>query len=535
MTIIRHHFGLIAALILAIGLKTVLLAMDVVPFNADEAVVALMAKHILQGERPVFFYGQAYLGSTDAWLIAGAFLFLGQTVLAVRIVQVLLYLGTIATTYILGVTIYGSRWAATVAALLLSLPPVLVTLYTTATLGGYGETLLLGNILLLWSLRLREKNRRWFEWLAFGTLAGFGFYTFGFLGVYLLPIGLALAWSRMSLEQNAATFVRALISTPALALPLVALLGFLMGSSPWWLATMFGAATLSELGGSAIAGAAPVSPLVTIGLRLLGLILLGPTAVIGLRPPWGIVWLGLPLAPLALVLFFASLGWAIKASQKLMPGRLLLGILATVSAAFLLTPFGNDPSGRYFLPFAPVLALFAAGFLHQLRASYPRLAISLVAGLMAFHLWGNVQSALTFPPGITTQFDQVAQVNQRDLPRVIEFLKAHGETRGYTNYWVSFPMAFLSNEQLVFTASLPYHEDLRYTSRDNRYAPYQDLVSTSDRVAYVTSRHPALDTYLRESFAALNIQFNEISLGDFRVFYNLSRKVTPVEMGLANK
>ena len=62
---IKPH--LLLTLALAAALKTGLVMANVIPFNADEAVVALMARHILQGERPVFFYGQAYLGSLDAW------------------------------------------------------------------------------------------------------------------------------------------------------------------------------------------------------------------------------------------------------------------------------------------------------------------------------------------------------------------------------------------------------------------------------------------------------------------------------------
>ena len=113
--IIRYHFGLVLALIIAVALRAFVLALDAVPFNADEAVVALMARHILQGERPVFFYGQAYLGSTDAWLIAGAFQLLGQRVIAIRIVQVTLYLGVLLTTYLLAMKIYRDRWTATAA------------------------------------------------------------------------------------------------------------------------------------------------------------------------------------------------------------------------------------------------------------------------------------------------------------------------------------------------------------------------------------------------------------------------------------
>src|SRR3972149_4673654 len=91
--IIRDHGGLVVALAMAGALKAVLLLTNVVPFNADEAVVALMARHILQGERPVFFYGQAYLGSLDAWLVAGAFALFGQSVLAIRGVPSVLCLG----------------------------------------------------------------------------------------------------------------------------------------------------------------------------------------------------------------------------------------------------------------------------------------------------------------------------------------------------------------------------------------------------------------------------------------------------------
>src|SRR5574341_984773 len=100
-TIIRYHFGLLVALSIAVALKALLLALDCVPFNADEAVVALMARNILRGERPVFFYGQAYLGSTDAWLIALSFSIFGEMVFAIRAVQIALFAGFVWTTYLL--------------------------------------------------------------------------------------------------------------------------------------------------------------------------------------------------------------------------------------------------------------------------------------------------------------------------------------------------------------------------------------------------------------------------------------------------
>jgi hypothetical protein len=79
--------GITGACLAAAGLKFVLQASGKVPFNADEAVVALMARHILAGARPIFFYGQAYMGSLDAFLVAGGFGIFGEEVWVIRAVR----------------------------------------------------------------------------------------------------------------------------------------------------------------------------------------------------------------------------------------------------------------------------------------------------------------------------------------------------------------------------------------------------------------------------------------------------------------
>jgi hypothetical protein len=123
-------------------------------------------------------------------------------------------------------------------------------------------------------------------------------------------------------------------------------------------------------------------------------------------------------------------------------------------------------------------------------------------------------------------------VDTRALPELIAFLRAEGETRGYTNYWVEYPLAFLSDEELIFVAHLPYHEDMRYSSRDDRYPPYSALVAHSDTVAYITTRHPALDALLRRELAARGIGFEEKQVGDYHLFYALTERVEPSQLGL---
>jgi hypothetical protein len=155
-------------LALAFLLKASLLALDAFPFNADEAIVGLMARHIQAGSWPTFFYGQAYMGSLDAALAAAGFWLAGPSVLVIRVVQTLLYLGTVLTTMLLARQMRFPVMAATLAGLLMAFPAVYVTLYTTVSLGGYGEALLLGNLILLTTLALLEREARAWGYAGWG-------------------------------------------------------------------------------------------------------------------------------------------------------------------------------------------------------------------------------------------------------------------------------------------------------------------------------------------------------------------------------
>ena len=532
----RGRIWLLGALVSAAGLKAWLLWMDAIPFNADEAIVALMARHILQGERPLFFYGQAYMGSLDAWLVAGGFAILGQNIWVIRLVQALLYLGTLLTTAILGEAVFNSRAVGILAAWLMAIPVVNVTLYTTASLGGYGEALLLGNIILILTLRIVKKLQRqeavaaW-NWLAWGFLAGLGVWVFGLTLVYSVPAGIALAW-QLRREAKSKLFAPLLL----------VLAGGLLGLAPWWGSTINHGFNhlIGELGGSAIAGVEGLPYPLQVWQHFTSLLLLGSTVTFGLRPPWSIRWLGLPLLPFALAFWLIALVQLIKGaiSDRQNDGRrLLAGVALTLGLAFVFTPFGADPSGRYFLPMAVPLALGAADWVSSLKERFQDQSIGrwnwgLAAMLIVYNLWGTLQCALTYPPGITTQFDQTTQVDQRYLPELMTFLREHGETSGYSNYWVAYPLAFLSSEELIYVPRLPYHADFRYTTRDDRYPAYGEIVSRAERVAYITARHPSLDQYLQDRFSERSLTWQEAKIGDFHVFYNLSRTVQPEEIGL---
>ncbi|MER3515226.1 MAG: hypothetical protein C4310_13250, partial [Chloroflexota bacterium] len=436
----------------------------------------------------------------------------------------ILYAALIVTTYLLARRVLREEWAARAAALVIAFPPVLLMLYTTASLGGYGETLFLGNVLLLLGHRLGHEDRdRLSRWLLFGVLAGLGFWTFGLILVYLVPLAAFLLVRGLWRQWKAA---------------LLAGIGFLVGSSPWWgYVLTHGPVALHELGGSAIAGASLAGPLENALAHTVNLVLFGLPALAGLRPPWSVEAI-LPLLAVPALVIWLRVGVFMVAQLRSRSAwaegawPLLVGVCATLVAAFILTPFGADPSGRYFLPLYVPLALGLGALLSRVRAARPGLAWVGLVAVLGYNLAGNAWAVAHNPPGLTTQFDPISQLTPNREGELVDFLLAHGGARGYSNYWVTFPVAFLSDERVILSAELPYKADLRYTPRDNRYPAYTQAVAASPTAVYITTNHPRLDALMRERLRALGVRFKEYQIGSYHIFYDLSRKVLPDELGL---
>jgi 4-amino-4-deoxy-L-arabinose transferase-like glycosyltransferase len=524
----------VTILFLAAGYKTCLLINNALPFNADEAIVGLMAKHILEGERPAFFYGQAYMGSLDAWLIAGGFAIFGMKVWVIRFVQILLYTVTIALTMYVVKKCTTSGIPALISGILMAFPPVNTTLYTTISLGGYGETLLLGTLLLVSFIQYKKDEHisnkvKLSISVGMGAITGFGFWVNALTLVYSIPIFGFFVWDWVKHVHNLKTRKQALIYLVAYVS------GVCIGLLPW-IIFVFQTGWHSAIGES-LGSAVSVSNgnyFITTLEHVRNFLLFGITALLGLRPPWGVNLLIIPLIPVVLSVWILIFLKGLK-QKKLGRCNLLYMIVFSICLilflGFIFTPFGNDPSGRYFLPVYQMVAILAGIALYE-GVKKPVIYTLCVAIIVCFHLIGTIQCAQKNPPGITSQFDVVTQIDHAYDDELIEFLKGEEEFTGFTNYWVAYPMAFLSDEELIFIPELPYHQDFRYTSRDNRYQPYIEKVFQSNRVAFITTNHPQLNDRLRIEFRKADITWMEKQIGDYQIFYHLSSPVYPDNLDL---
>ena len=522
--------------IIAAAVKSWLILSDSIPFNSDEAIVALMARHIIQGKTPVFFYGQAYMGSLDAILVSLGFRLFGQQVWVIRFIQALLYLGTVLTTVLLAKEVLSSQQAALFAGLLAAVPTVNVSLYTTVSLGGYGETLLFGNLLILYGSKicrmirkgkLGKSNEIWLWIMLWSIGAGFSFWVFGLALVYIIPVG--LIWLREIVKTKQSQYL--------ISLSLILLVGICIGAS-LWIAYAFsegGIAVWEELFGGAIAQTKSdfwlLRPLNQLGSTLV----FGGTVLLGLRPPWSTRWLMLPLIPFVLIFWMAVLITSFRKinENRYESERMVIGLVGIVLLlGFIFTPYGGDPSGRYFLPLMMPMTIFGAELMEGSFSNRNIFKYGMLCILLIFQFGGIFQTVRDNPPGLTTQFDQIAQINHNEMDELIRFLHQADEPYGYSNYWISYPLAFLSEEELIYLPKLPYHEDFRYTARDDRYEPYGEVVEKSNSVAFITTHHPALDDYLEKVFVDRGMEWNEKQIGDYHIYYGLSELIRPQEIGL---
>jgi len=196
--------------------------------DGDEALVGIQAEHILRGELPIYFYGQPYLGSLEAYFIALLFAVVGPSVWALRAEPILLSLILVWLTWRLAsaladaaqLPLYARRYFVIIATLLAAVPPLYDGVSELRTWGGLIETLILMLLLLLSAFRLM---RRWqagasnqelaLRWAGIGFIAGLGFW------IYPLIVSAVLAAAAWIIYSCVAAITRSRQQNPAMILP----------------------------------------------------------------------------------------------------------------------------------------------------------------------------------------------------------------------------------------------------------------------------------------------------------------------------
>ena len=465
--------------------------------DGDEAMIGIQAERILHGQFPTYFYGQAYMGSLETYLVAAVFKVFGPSAWGLRAVPIALSVLLVYLTWRLALEILPRNHRATplyagLCALFAALPPLYDAIAELRAWGGQIEIYIITLALLLSTLELARRMREGagrFEltrrWLILGFLAGLGVWINPLVSYALLACGVWLAAALFAVTAPGLTarITRRDVETavPArrgMLAPLIALIpGLAVGGLPAWIYAL-------RHGGENLAvyvTQPAVSPAVS-GAARHGRLFLGAAitaryaSCVAPRALDG----GLPLEPLAFVPLrwlllippLVGIGcalWLVLRRDRATAYTVAMPLLyaAIVTAVFCLgtSAWGAaktcamDWAGRYAVPLVLVepfllLALFAAPRLwsawRQRRGRAALSASALARGwrvaLVVVALAGAVQVG-------TYQLDQPVTLFQSpyythvglDQAQLTNYLKAHDIHYAWANHWVGNIVTFETN------------------------------------------------------------------------------------------
>jgi hypothetical protein len=194
----RRHLPFLLILIGTAILRFVILFVSQTHVTSDEAIIGLMAKHILEGRYfPFYFYGISYNASCawEAYLAVIPFAIAGIGVVALKIPTVTLSLLCLTLFYVMTTRLYSTR-VATLASLLFALWPGLMKWHFQPR--GYAfYFLFIPALIILFLIIENEKIRRLRDFFLFGLACGIAFWS-----MELLLITIAGLWVLLFLRRK---------------------------------------------------------------------------------------------------------------------------------------------------------------------------------------------------------------------------------------------------------------------------------------------------------------------------------------------
>ncbi|MCB0335877.1 MAG: glycosyltransferase family 39 protein [Bdellovibrionales bacterium] len=490
--------------------------------DADEAIVGLMAKHILEGAAlPVFYYGQHYMGSLEAILASWSFALFGVSGLALKLVPLACSLILIIVFYEF-LLVATSKQVARVGAVLMAVPAPTLVIWSAKARGGFIEILLLGTIAFLWYFRwLHSKPKNWNYFYGTAFILGVGWWVNNQIIYFMLPVGLfsILFWVLRFSWSTAGHMMMAWVA-------------FFIGGSPYWIYNLnnkfvsFQMFHAAEEGGffEHLAGFFETALPILLGAKRYwqtqDVIPYASVFVFGLY--------GLLCAGIIILVFRSMTGLTLRALvgvDSTVSGKRLrliqcivfvalyaLGVVAVFSAS----SFGYLVAApRYLLPL--YVGLFALAAIVIGGLNLPLRSFGLCA-LLLVHL-ACAYSGQRAIPGEPFIYKGERAAKSHDA--LISWLAKHNITWIRTNYWIGYRLAFETSEKVRFAVfQNPYQI---------RIPAYQSVARSLDydRLPLVLTPHQS--EVVRIALEAQGFVFRESAVGGYVVLYGIEPSVQLVQ------
>jgi hypothetical protein len=465
----------VVGILAGIALRIWLLRLPTGVLDGDEAIVGLMARHLLHHhEFTTFYWGQNYGGSLTAIVMAGVFSVFGSSTTTLKAVPIGMSAIAALLVWRLGRRTIGEP-GATLAGLAFWVWPTNYVWLATKERGFYWACIILGLGFLITVLRLVDDPERWQDWALLGFLGGIGWWTSPQILYFVVP---GLIWLGIELRPRR---IR-------LAIPF----GFaVVGALPWFVWNLR----------NDWAALVPASRQFDKGY-------VGNIDVLfrhGLPVALGLNVIERWIVPVAFPIIYVAI--LVGATIAIVLRRPKPWFLILVVAAFPLL-WGAFPvsgvigEGRYVMFILPAVTL-----LLMYAARHPVAQVLLLVAALAVSVEGVHRIRCCTSPSAP---DVAMPRHTRPL---IDALDAHHVTHFDADYWIAYRVAFETNERIIGSPRA-----------FKRYPPFDRAVAAdANPPAGFVKRSSTGPTYQR-GLARLHIRYDRYIAGDF-VVYQPAHKV----------
>ncbi len=519
MTRTKTYLVLIIIVVLGAALRLDFLLAGNFGIDSDEAIVGLMAKHIVEGrEPPIFYYGQHYMGSLEPMLVALGFMLFGVSAAVLKLVPFLFSLVLIVLVYRLA-RLLSSESAALMAALFIAVPASPLVLWSGMARGGFIEIICIGVLSFIFLVEwLQSQKLSFVGIIPCGLAIGVGWWVNSQILYFALPMFFVVC-ARVVAEPVLDWRQK---SKAAMMLMTVLGIAFFAGGLPFWIYNF-----QHDFASFAMFKSASVG---LVGAHFVGVFSAALPILLGARRFWSAADL-YPGATL-LVCYFYLLIALLFLRQRFpqvralfclrldrdRPVEVLAIFFVLAIGLFSVSHFGFlFEAPRYLLPLYPAFAILSSvvisGVAMRSRARAGALAIVLLGINVCSCYFGG--RALQNQPLIFGH-ERVS----KDHGELLEWLARNNYEFVRANYWIGYRLAFESRETVRFMLSrAPFEVRIPEYETEGAEIP-------AGRVPLVLTQGQG--KLVHQALIKLGYHFKEKDISGYRVMYELA----PKEVGL---
>lgn len=472
----------------------------------DEGTVGISGLRVLQGDFPIFFYGQSFMGTLEGYMYGLLFFLFNASPLVMELFPVVLSLVFFILNYLLVKRIFGIKIALWTS-FLLAIPNFYYLSWTHEARPHYAYTLVFGNILLLLAHKILyprpSPKDNTFLFIALGLMAGLAWWVNYLTVAYILPVALFIFLKEKTIVIKA-------------KFPLT-MLSFAVGSLPLWVFCLkkhhsilgignFSSADLYLKGKALFLNAFPI--------------LLGFDPTLFSSDRWelsGAIFAGALLGASLLTFILAHRSGLFSILKLRLPGQeggeLILFVFGTGILLNIFTGYGQlclpSPDQRFLLPLYSGIFLLLGFFLSKIYLSGRIITILILVPLLFFNILGNLNHTVYLYSNGWIFLNRTAyqsyRQNELREAQLIDSLKRMGLQRLYADDVLGKVLMIKSREALIF--SNPFQED---------FLKYAQMVDGSSRAAYLVGGD---NTFFEENLRAIGGGYRKSTLpGGYQIF-----------------